>query len=47
MKVRGCLVLLVEDTSSFGKVVKRELLVLVCLFLRDGLTVCCRCGQSQ
>ena len=39
VKVRGCLVLLVEDTSSFGKAVIRELLVLVCLLLRDGLTV--------
>ena len=39
VKVRGCLVLMVEDTSSFGKAVIRELLVLVCLLLRDGLTV--------
>ena len=38
VKVRGCLVLMVEDTSSFGKAVIRELLVLVCLLLRDGLT---------
>ena len=30
---------MVEDTSSFGKAVIRELLVLVCLLLRDGLTV--------
>ena len=30
--------LMVEDTSSFGKAVIRELLVLVCLLLRDGLT---------
>ena len=29
MKVRGCLVLMVEDTSSFDKAVIRELLVLV------------------
>ena len=34
MKVKRCLVLLVEDTSSFGKAVNRELLVLVCLLLR-------------
>ena len=39
MKVRGYLVLMVEDTSSFDKAVIRELLVLVCLLLRDGLTV--------
>ena len=38
VKVRGCLVLMVEDTSSFGKAVIREVLVLVCLLLRDGLT---------
>ena len=37
VKMRGCLVLLVDDTSSFGKAVIRELLV--CLLLRDGLTV--------
>ena len=30
VKVRGCLVLLVEDTSSFGKAVIRELLVCFC-----------------
>ena len=34
VKVRGCLVLMVEDTSSFGKAVIRELLVFVCLLLR-------------
>ena len=39
VNVRGCLVLMVEDTSSFGKAVIRELLVLECLLLRDGLTV--------
>ena len=39
VKVRGCLVLMVEDTSSFGKAVIRELLLLVCLLLRDGLTL--------
>ena len=39
MKVRGCLVLMVDDTSSFGKAVIKELLVLVCLLLRDRLTV--------
>ena len=37
--VRGYLVLLVEDTSSFGKAVIKELLVFMGLFLRDGLTV--------
>ena len=37
--MRGWLVLLVEDTSSFGKAVIRDLLVLVCLLLRDRLTV--------
>ena len=30
---------MVEDSSSFGKAVIMELLVLVCLLLRDGLTV--------
>ena len=39
VKVRGCLVLMVEDKSSFGKAVIRELLVLACLLLRYGLTV--------
>ena len=39
VKVLECLVLMVEDTSSFGKAVIRELLVLMCLLLRDGLTV--------
>ena len=39
MKVRGCLVLMVEDTSSFGKAVIRELLVWVCLLLRDVVNV--------
>ena len=39
VKVQGCLVLMVEDTSSFGNAVIKELLVLVCLLLRDGLTV--------
>ena len=34
MKVRGCLVLL-----SVGKVVTRELLLLVCLLLIDGLII--------
>ena len=34
-----CWVLLVEDTSSFGKTEIRGLLVLVCLLLRDGLRV--------
>ena len=36
MKVRGCLVLMVEDTSYFSKAVIKELLVLVFLLLRDG-----------
>ena len=39
VKMRGCMVLMVEDTSSFGKAKIGELLVLVCLLLRDGLTV--------
>ena len=39
MKVPGSLVLMVEDTSYFGKAVIRELLVLMCLLVRDGLTV--------
>ena len=37
--MRGYLVLFVKDTSSFDKAVIRGLLVLVCLLLRDGLTV--------
>ena len=37
VKVRVCLVLLVEDTSSFGKAVIMELLVLVCSL---GMVVC-------
>ena len=45
MKVRGCLVLLIEDTSYFGKVVIRELLVLVCLLLSVGLTVLSRWSE--
>ena len=47
VKVRGCLVLMVEDTSSFGKAVIRELLVLVCLLLRDGLTVLSMWSESM
>ena len=47
MKVRGCLVLMVEDTSSFGKAVIRELPVLVCLLLRDGLTVLSMWSESM
>ena len=39
MEVRGCLVLLVKDTSSFNRAIIRELLLLVCLLLRVGLTV--------
>ena len=46
-EVRGCLVLMVEDTSSFGKAVIRELLVLVCLLLRDGLTVLSMWSESM
>ena len=46
-KVQGCLVLMVEDTSSFGKAVIRELLVLVCLLLRDGLTVLSMWSESM
>ena len=30
---------MVEDVTSFGKAVIRELLLLVCVLLRDGLTV--------
>ena len=47
VKVRGCLVLMVEDTSYFGKAVIRELLVLVCLLLRDGLTVLSMWSESM
>ena len=47
VKVRGCLVLMVEDTRSFGKAVIRELLVLVCLLLRDGLTVLSMWSESM
>ena len=47
MKVRECLVLMVEDTSSFGKAVIRGLLVLVCLLLRDGLTVLSMSGSRM
>ena len=47
MKVRGCLVLIVEDTSSFGMAVIRELLVLVCLLLRGGLTVLSMWSESM
>ena len=39
--------LMVEDTSSFGKAVIRELLVLVCLLLRDGLTVLSMWSESM
>ena len=39
MEVQICLVLLVEDTSSFSKDVIRGLLVMVCSLLRYGLTV--------
>ena len=37
VKVRGCMVLLVEDTSSFCQYVIRGLLVVVCLLLRNRL----------
>ena len=47
MKVRGCFVLMVEDTSSFDKAVIRELLVLVCLLRRDGLTVLSMSGSCM
>ena len=47
VNVRGCLVLMVEDTSSFGKAVMRELLVLVFLLLRDGLTVLSMWSESM
>ena len=47
VKVRGYLVLMVEDTSSFGKAVIKELLVLVCLLLRDGLTVLSMWSESM
>ena len=46
VKVRGCLVLMVDDTSSFGKAVIRELLVLVCLLLRDRLSVLSMWSES-
>ena len=39
--------LMVEDTSSFVKAVIRELLVLVCLLLRDGLTVLSMWSESM
>ena len=42
-----CLVLMGEDTCSFGKAVIRELLVLVCLLLRDGLTVLSMWSESM
>ena len=47
VKVQGCLVLLVEDTSSFDKAVIRELMVLVCLLLRDGLTMLSMWSESM
>ena len=39
--------LLVEDTSSFGKAVIRGLLVLVCLLLRHELTVLSMWSESM
>ena len=47
VKVRGCLTLMVEDTSFFGKAVIRELPVLVCLLLRDGLPVLSMWSESM
>ena len=47
VEVLGCLALLIEDTSSFDKAVIRELLVLVCLLLRDGLTVLSMWSESM
>ena len=47
VEVRGCLVLLVENISSFDKAVIRGLLVLVCLLLRDGLTVLSMWSESM
>ena len=47
VKVRGCLVLMVEDKSSFGKAVIRELLVLVCLLLRYGLVMLSMWSESM
>ena len=44
---RNSTVLMVEDTSSFGKAVIKELLVLVCLLLRDGLTVLSMWSESM
>ena len=39
--------LMVEDKSYFGKAVIRELLVLVCLLLRDELTVLSMWSESM
>ena len=39
VKLQGCLVLMVEDTRSFGKDVIRELLVLVCLWIDSVVNV--------
>ena len=39
--------LMVENTSSFGKAVIRQLLVLVSLLLRDGLTVLSTWSESM
>ena len=39
--------LMVEDPSSFGKAGIRELLVLVCLLLRDVLTVLSMSGSCM
>ena len=47
MEVRRCLVLMVEYTSYFDKAVIRELLVLVCLLLRDGWTVLSMWSESM
>ena len=47
LEVRGCLVLLVEDTRSFSSDVIRGLLVLVCFLLKDGLTVLSMWSESM
>ena len=47
VEARGYLVLLVEDTSCFGRAVIRRLLVLVCLLVRDGLTVLSMWSESM
>ena len=46
-EVRGCMIILVEYTSSYGRAVITGLLVLMCLLLRDGLTVLSMCSESM